>query len=89
MVMSDSLFSPQTYVELVTGNCYIFDDGTVKEIEHLLHQNGLDFLWNYPLEEIDHIVKNQLNVVLVECVSEEAPYITELRWFEVPKAGRV
>ena len=54
----------------------------------MLERNGYgDELWNYPLSEIDHIVANELNVVLVDCVVAN-PVTDELenvyRWFEVP-----
>jgi hypothetical protein len=43
-------------------------------------------LWDYPLTEIDHIVENNLNVVLVDCSYYEGDnYINEYRWFEVPE----
>ena len=83
MVQHDQLYSPQSYLELVTGHCYIVHEGTVQEIERILKRNKLE-LWNYPLAEIVHIIENNIPVVLVECTSSEAPYIQELRWFEVP-----
>jgi hypothetical protein len=53
--------------------------------ENVLNVAGLE-LWNYPLNEIDHIVENKIDVVLVDCSHFEDDYwITELRWFEVPK----
>jgi hypothetical protein len=89
MVKSEKLYSPQNYLESVTGNCYIINgEDDVKFINRVLYENDLDILWNYPLSEIDHIVKNNLNVVLVDCmvVNEETDeFEHEYRWFEVPE----
>lgn len=87
-VKSDKIFSPQNYVDAVTGKYYIIDsDDDVKEIEKLLKQNGYEG-WNYPLSEIDHIVENELSVVLVDCMiwdEKASEFKHEYRWFEVPE----
>lgn len=87
MVKSNELFSAQSYLEMVTGYCYIVNgDNDIIFIEDMLNENGLNHLWNYPLEEIDHIVENNLNVVLVDCCVFVGGVLThEYRWFEVPE----
>lgn len=91
MVKSNRMFSPQNYVELVTGKCYLFnEDNDIIEIERLLRQNGFGDLTNYPLSDIDIIVKNNLNVVLVECslfIDDEL--VHKYHWFEVNKDSNV
>lgn len=89
-VLSKEIYSPQSYIEAVTGNYYIFrNDTTVyKEIQTILSLNGFENLWNYPLTEIEHIVENKINVVLVDISDYDVKsgnWITEYRWFEVPK----
>lgn len=88
MVKSEKLFSPNSYVESLTGKYYIINgDNDIETIEDLLEQNNVRGLWNYPLSEIDHIVSNNLNVVLVDCMvydEDEREFKHELRWFEVP-----
>ena len=84
MIISNQLYSPQAYLELVTGNCYIIHEGTATEIEKILSRCGLELL-NCPINEVTHLDKNEIDVVLVECVDSSAPYIQELRWFEVPR----
>ena len=88
MVKSDKLYSPQKYLELVTGKCYIIDgDNDIALIELLLEHDKKD-LWNCPLSEIDHIVEDNLNVVLVDCMvlsEDNAEYEHVYRWFEVPE----
>jgi hypothetical protein len=88
MVKSEQIYSPQNYLMEVTGNCYIINgDDDVGLIERILYENGFE-LWSYPLSEIDHIVENNCDVVLVDCMvySEETKeYDHEYRWFEVPE----
>ena len=88
MVKSEKIYSPQNYLEAVTGKCYIIRGvNDIETIEVILEDYDLE-LWNYPLSEIDHIVENGLNVVLVDCmvVNEETDeFEHEYRWFEVPE----
>lgn len=90
MVKSKRIYSPQNYLEAVTGKCYIIDEeNDVQFIQEVLVQNGYtDTIWDYPLSEIEHIVENNLNVVLVDCMvvnPETDKFEHEYRWFEVPE----
>lgn len=90
MVKSNKIYSPQNYLEAVTGKCYIINgENDVDFIQEILVQNGYnDTLWDYPLSEIDHIVENKLDVVLVDCMvvnAETDEFEHEYRWFEVPE----
>lgn len=92
MVKSKQIYSPQNFVGAVTGKYYIHHcEDTVGEIHHLLKMNGIETeenpLWDYPLDEIEHIVENGINVVLVDVsgFNEDDAWITEFRWFEVPE----
>lgn len=87
MVKSSNIYAPQNYVCAVTGTYYFFKnkEHPADEIQHLLSINDYE-LWDYPLTEIDHIVENNLNVVLVDCSHYEGDvYVNEYRWFEVPE----
>lgn len=86
MVKSEQIYSPQIYVEAITGLYYVFKgEDNITFIEDKLALNGFE-LWNYPLSEINHIVENNLDVVLVDCsYYKEDVYINEYRWFEVPE----
>lgn len=88
MVKSEKIYSPQVFVEAVTGLYYVCrGEDDIAFIEDRLALNGFE-LWNYPLSEIDHIVENNLNVVLVDCMvwSEDTEeFEHEYRWFEVPE----
>ena len=90
MVKSERIYSPQSYLEAVTGNCYIVrGDNDIETIQEILVENGyIDVLWDYPLSEISHMVENDLNVVLVDCMvwnEDEKEFQHEYRWFEVPE----
>lgn len=92
MVKSRQIYSPQSFVGVLTGHYYCFrKDDTINEIHNLLKEHKVETetcpLWDYPLDEIDHIVENNLNVVLVDCtyVGDDCRLIKEHRWFEVPK----
>lgn len=89
MVVSKKLWTPQTFVEAITGNCYIIEgDDDVGLINGLLEENGFGNLWDYPIDEIDHIVENSIPVVLIDCMvysEEKGQYEHEYRWWEIPE----
>lgn len=87
MVKSEKIYSPQNYLEAVTGECYIIrGDNDVEEIETILEE--LDYcLWSHALTEIGYIVEEELDVVLVDCMvynEEKEEFEHVYRWFEVP-----
>lgn len=91
MVATNKLYSPSEFVEVLTGKYYIFDGDCDFDIIHeLLRENGIESdenpLWDYPLNEIDHIVANNIPVVLVNGMAEDenGDFKHELRWFEIP-----
>lgn len=92
MVLSNTIYTPQNFVEALTDKCYIFNsDNDAERIHKLLAIEGIETkdspLWDYPLSEIEHIVENNINVVLVEIVyfDENDAFQREYRWFEVPE----
>lgn len=90
-VLSKEIYSPQNFVETVTGNYYVFRNDTtiLEEIQTLLGLNGFEDLWHYPLTEIDHIVENKIDVVLVDVSDYDTKnnnWIEEYRWFEIPES---
>lgn len=90
MVKSEHIYSPQNYLMAVTGKCYfIHGEDDVELIQEILVENGYsETLWDYPLSEINHIVENNLNVVLVDCMvvnPETDQFEHQYRWFEVPE----
>lgn len=91
MVKSESIFSPQTYLEKVTGKCYIVCSDTISglidKIERVLFENGYKQMRNFQLAEIDKVVSSGADVVLVELSGEDRcrKWNTVFRWFEIPK----
>ena len=88
MVKSNKIYSPQKYLELITEMSFFNNTSNdVQFIEETLEFYGFE-LWSYPLTEIDHIVENNIDVVLVECLiwdKENDRYDKIYRWFEVPE----
>ena len=90
MVKSNKIYSPQSYLDAVTGKYHVISgENDIEFIQEILEENGYtDELWDYPLSEIDHIVANGLNVVLVDCMvvnSRTDEFEHVYRWFEVPE----
>lgn len=91
MVKSKKIYSPQNFVDALTGKCYIFDcDNTAKEIHDLLRQNKVETkkkpLLDFQLDEIGNIVERGRNVVLVDVSGFKGDeWVQEYRWFEVPE----
>jgi hypothetical protein len=91
MVATNKLYSPSEFVEVLTGKYYIFN-GTndIDDIHIYLYENGIETeecqLWDYSLDAIDHIVENNIPVVLVSVLVEDddGKLNQELRWFEIP-----
>ena len=90
-VLSKEIYSAQNFVEILTGNYYVFKNDTTRlvEVETLLSLNGFEDLWNYPLIEINHIVENNIDVVLADVSDydiESGNWVAEYRWFEIPES---
>lgn len=87
MVKSKHIYSPQKYIESITGNYYCFyGDSDIDKIERILQEFDYD-LWHYAIDAIEHVVASQIDVVLVDCVcynSKTNIYEHHYRWFEVP-----
>ena len=86
IVKSKKLYSPQNYLELITGKTYIVQgDNDIELIEKILEQEGY-CLWNYSLNEVEHLIESEIPVVMVDCMiykEEKKEYEHEIRWFEV------
>lgn len=88
MVKSSKLYTPQTYLEAVTGKCFIINgDNDVETVENILDAEfGEGSYWTYSLEDISHIVEEELDVVLVDFLvwnDQQNEYEHVYRWAEV------
>lgn len=81
-IISNKVLTGRQYLELATGKYYTKGD-TQSEIEEILARNGFEGLWNFPLDEINEVIENDIRVVLVQCCKEENYTEYEYRWFEV------
>lgn len=82
-VCSEKVYSPEDFLAILTGKYYLIGDDPIKEIHEILVEEGIEndsteTLWDYPLNEIDEVIENEVPVVLVK-ISEK-----EYRWFEIP-----
>lgn len=87
-IKSNKTFTPKEYFLMlaeyfkkdipaeVWNNCGSI---TVDKLYGYMEQAGLTDLWDYPIDEIDHITENSGTVVLVTDSTGAA------RWFEVPE----
>ena len=93
MVKSEEIYSPQAYLEKMTGLYYFIpiDKPVVEFIEEILDKIfGEGSFWSHTLSDIEEIVENDLDVVLVDCMdsvynpeSEKIELKPCYRWFEV------
>ena len=84
-VKSENIYTTQSFCMEFLDFCPTIK-GTEDELRDILDERDYE-LWDYPLSEIDHIVKNELSVVLVDTtyVNNNGELIPEYRWFEVPR----
>ena len=85
MVKSEKVYSVQSFCDEFFGFCPIIN-GDRGELRKLLDDYGYEGTWDFPLSEIDHIVENNLDVVLVDCtyIDDMCEQVAEYRWFEIP-----
>lgn len=83
-IMSDVCYDSADYIEVVAGYrpC---EDVTLEECGRILEEREV-CLWNYPLTEIDHIIENDINVILVRFPEDDGNGY-DYRFCEIPKEG--
>ena len=84
-VVSKKIYTVKQYCKEYLG--FIPDiEGTEDELRNILDNEGCDETWDFPLDEIDEIVENELDVVLVDTsyTSSKGKKVKEYRWFEIP-----
>lgn len=89
LVADKEIYSPQKYMEVMTGQCISFAClDTVEEIIEYLSDYGYDYgtIRNFELGDINGVIKNGKPVVLVDCSGfggDREEWQTEYRWFEI------
>ena len=93
MVISNTVYSPLDFLEIITGKCFLHggDCDDIDYIHAILSHEGYEdddccTVWDYPLTEIDECLANEVDVVLVECsyFNQNNELKTEYRWIQVP-----
>ncbi len=91
MIKSQKIFSPQKYLDAMTGYCYILHDkyDVVNEIHSILKKHKIETtdrkIADFPFEDIKQVVASNVDVVLVD-ISWYGPddvWENKYRWFEV------
>lgn len=85
VIKSGKIYSTQDYCWDFLGECP-FVTGEKDELRKLLDKEGYPELWDYPIDEIEHIVENGIPVVLVDTTytNDDCEMVHELRWFQIP-----
>ena len=88
VIKSKEIYSIQNFFETFFGFCPI-TTGDEDELRKLMDNNGLENLWDYPLDEIEEIIENDIPVVLVDTsfINEKGEICREYRWVEIPDAS--
>lgn len=68
MIKNNECIDSDEYVALITGK-FPDKEPTLKEVEEMELEK-----WNYPLTEIDHIMENEIPVILVRFPSPDGGY---------------
>ena len=89
-ILTDKIFTPQTFVKALTGKMFDFNEhNPIEQIHNILKNEGVivegQEIWDYPKDEIEHIKNEKIKVVLVDVSGIYLKGIHEqvLRWFEV------
>lgn len=87
VVKSNIIYSPQNYLEVMTGNCYFFinDRPILDQVTDILKLHNCSTK-SYSLKETPKLLHRNISVVLVDCcdVDNNGNPIKDYRWFRVP-----
>lgn len=90
-VVSDEIFSPQNYLMVVTGKCFVIDgNDDIAAIKNILKQTGNENLKSFSLNEVYKAAIENCRMVLVGCMiydNSQNKFMHKLQWFEVNKTN--
>lgn len=86
-IASNVILSPQNFLELVTGECFIIHTSkpVIQQIEEVLDDYKLPFV-SYDLKDVDLALSAGVPIVLVDCCDTDENFqpIISYRWFQIP-----
>ena len=86
-IASNVILSPQNFLELVTGECFIIHTSkpVIQQIEEILDDYKLPFV-SYDLKDVHLALSAGVPIVLVDCCDTDENFqpIISYRWFQIP-----
>ena len=86
-IASNVILSPQNFLELVTGECFIIHTSkpVIQQIEEILDDYKLPFVC-YDLKDVHLALSAGVPIVLVDCCDTDENFqpIISYRWFQIP-----
>lgn len=88
-VVSNTILSPQNFLELMTKECFIIHTSkpVIQQIEDILDEYEIPSI-SYDLADVHLALSAGVPIVLVDCcdTDENLQPIKSYRWFQIPKA---
>ena len=86
-IISNTIFSPQNFLELMTKECFIIHTSkpVIQQIENILDEYEIPSV-SYDLADVHLALSAGVPIVLVDCcdTDENLQPIKSYRWFQVP-----
>ena len=86
-IISNTIFSPQNFLELMTKECFIIHTSkpVIQQIEDILDEYEIPSV-SYDLKDVHLALSAGLPIVLVDCcdIAENYQPIVSYRWFQIP-----
>ena len=90
MVVADKVYTPQMFIEALTGkNEFFLGKDPLSQIHCILKKEGFEKegqeMMNYPMDEIEHLICEDHNVVLVDVSGFylDGGWEQHFRWFDI------
>ena len=86
-IASNAILSPQNFLELVTGECFIIHTSkpVIQQLEEILDHYNLPSV-SYDLKDVHLALSAGVPIVLVDCCDTDENFQPTIsyRWFQVP-----
>ena len=92
-VVANQIYSPQNYLEIVTGKCFFFhlSESIEVQVNRILCDEDLGSVRSYALSDLSSLVEDGTNVVLVDMSDfndATSAWESNLMWYEIPERCR-